>query len=98
MAIQLARCGADIDAFEYCPYHPQAVVERYRQSGPRRKAAPDMVTDLLARQPVDASRSFLMDKQSEAEAAAGIRGFLFLRGGLGAFVRAMLSAERNSIP
>ena len=31
MADDLAKIGAHIDAFEYCPYHPDAVIERYRQ-------------------------------------------------------------------
>jgi D-glycero-D-manno-heptose 1,7-bisphosphate phosphatase len=101
MAGELAKRGAHIDAFEYCPYHPEAVVERYRQASPRRKPAPGMITDLLERYPVDVSRSLLIgDKSSdlEAAAAAGVRGFLFPGGNLETFVRELLSTERSSRP
>lgn len=101
MADELAKHGAHIDAFEYCPYHPEAVVERYRRASPRRKPAPGMITDLLERYPVDLSRSLLIgDKPSdlEAAAAAGVRGFLFPGGNLESFVRELLSAERSSNP
>ena len=30
MSTELRRHGAHIDCFEYCPYHPEGVVERYR--------------------------------------------------------------------
>ncbi|MET4346998.1 D-glycero-D-manno-heptose 1,7-bisphosphate phosphatase [Bradyrhizobium sp. RT9b] len=101
MAGELVKLGAYIDAFEYCPYHPEAVVEQYRQTSPRRKPAPGMITDLLERYPVDVSRSLLIgDKSSdlEAAAAAGVRGFLFQGGNLETFVRELLSTERSSRP
>ncbi|MFT4116909.1 D-glycero-alpha-D-manno-heptose-1,7-bisphosphate 7-phosphatase [Bradyrhizobium sp.] len=101
MAGELAKSDAHIDAFEYCPYHPDAVVERYRQTSPRRKPAPGMITDLLARYPVEIDRSFLIGDRSsdlEAASAAGIRGFLFPGGNLKTFVRDLLSAERSSAP
>ena len=40
MADDLAKIGAHIDAFEYCPFHPDALIERYRQVSHRRKPAP----------------------------------------------------------
>lgn len=99
MAGELEKRGAHIDAFEYCPYHPEAVVERYRQASPRRKPSPGMITDLIERYPVDVSRSFLIgDKSSDIEAAAAarVRGLLFPGGNLETFVRKLLSAERTS--
>ena len=80
MQDDLAKIGAHIDAFEYCPYHPEAAIERYRQASPRRKPAPGMINELLGRFPVDVSRSILIgDKPTDLEAAqaAGIRGYLF---------------------
>ncbi|WFU18987.1 HAD family hydrolase [Bradyrhizobium sp. CB3481] len=99
MAADLARIGARVDAFEYCPYHPDAVIERYRQVSHRRKPAPGMITDLLERFPVDLARSILIgDKPTDLEAAraAGLRGVLFSGGNLAQFVRSVLQRS-NSI-
>jgi len=93
MADDLARIGARIDAFEYCPYHPEAPIERYRQVSYRRKPAPGMINDLLDRFPVDVSRSILIgDKPTDLEAAraAGIRGHLFQGNNLEHFLRSIL--------
>jgi D-glycero-D-manno-heptose 1,7-bisphosphate phosphatase len=98
MAADLARIGARIDAFEYCPYHPDAVIERYRQVSHRRKPAPGMITDLLARVPVDPSRSILIgDKPTDLEAAqaAGVHGILFSGGNLAQLVRSILHQGKN---
>ena len=99
MAEDLATIGARVDAFEYCPYHPDAVIERYRKVSPRRKPAPGMITDLLARFPVDLSRSILIgDKPSDLEAAqaAGVQGILFAGGNLADLVKSALQ-PRSSI-
>ena len=93
----LKAIGAHIDAFEYCPDHPDAVVERYRRVSDRRKPAPGMITDLIKRFPVATDRSILIgDKPSDMEAAeaAGIRGLLFQDGNLETFVRQALSSRR----
>jgi D-glycero-D-manno-heptose 1,7-bisphosphate phosphatase len=97
MADDLARIGAHLDAFEYCPYHPDAVIERYRKTSYRRKLAPGMITDLLARFPVDLSRSILIgDKPTDLEAArsAGVRGFLFSGGDLAQLLRSILPPNK----
>ena len=93
MADDLARIGARIDAFEYCPYHPEAPRERYRQASYRRKPGPGMINDLLDRFPVDVSRSFLIgDKLTDLEAAraARIKGYLFQGNNLEHFLRSVL--------
>jgi D-glycero-D-manno-heptose 1,7-bisphosphate phosphatase len=98
MAADLAKIGARVDAFEYCPYHPDAVIERYRGASPRRKPAPGMITDLLARFPVDLGRSILIgDKPTDMEAAqaAGVRGILFSGGNLAQLVRSALHPNKN---
>jgi D-glycero-D-manno-heptose 1,7-bisphosphate phosphatase len=98
MAADLAKIGARVDAFEYCPYHPDAVIERYREASPRRKPAPGMITDLLARFPVDLNRSILIgDKPTDLEAAqaAGVRGILFSGGNLAQLVRSVLYPNAN---
>jgi D-glycero-D-manno-heptose 1,7-bisphosphate phosphatase len=98
MQDDLAKIGAHIDAFEYCPYHPDAVIERYRQASPRRKPAPGMINELLGRFPVDASRSILIgDKPTDLEAAqaAGIRGYLFSGQNLAHFLKKILALNEN---
>ena len=96
MAADLARIGARI---EYCPYHPDAVIERYRKASPRRKPAPGMITDLIERFPVDLSRSILIgDKTSDLEAAraAGIQGILFSGGNLAQLVKSALHPSNHT--
>ncbi|PDT74079.1 HAD family hydrolase [Bradyrhizobium sp. C9] len=94
MAENLAAVGAHIDAFEYCPDHPEAPIERYRRDSHRRKPGPGMITELMVRFPVAADRSILIGDQErdlEAARAAGIRGLLFRTGNLETFVRQALS-------
>jgi D-glycero-D-manno-heptose 1,7-bisphosphate phosphatase len=94
MAQDLALIGAHIDAFEYCPDHPDAVVERYRRLSERRKPGAGMIMDLLDRFPVDIHRSFLIgDKPTDLDAActAGVRGYLFSGCNLAEFLKPLLS-------
>jgi D-glycero-D-manno-heptose 1,7-bisphosphate phosphatase len=95
MADEMARIGAHIDAFEYCPDHPDGTIERYRRVSERRKPAPGMILDLIKRFPVDLVNSLLIgDKKSDLEAAraAGLKGHLFSGGNLEAFVKQRLAA------
>lgn len=101
MADEMAAIGAHIDAFEYCPDHPDGTVARYRRASDRRKPEPGMITDLLGRFPVKADASILIgDKQSDLEAAraAGVQGHLFSGGNLEAFVRKHLPPRPTSVP
>jgi len=94
MADEMATIGAHIDAFEYCPDHPDGTVARYCRASDRRKPAPGMITDLAQRFPVDMTRSMVIgDKDSDIEAAraAGLPGHLFEGGNLEAFVRGCLN-------
>ena len=89
MADDMAVIGAHIDAFEYCPDHPDGTVERYRRVSDRRKPAPGMITDLLGRFRVNADDSILIgDKAGDLEAAraAGLKGHLFSGGNLEALL------------
>ncbi|MCK8787205.1 HAD family hydrolase [Roseomonas sp. NAR14] len=89
MAARLAEAGARIDAFRYCPHHPEAPVEAYRRDCYCRKPAPGMIEKLRAAWPVRMAGSFLIgDKVSDIEAAeaAGLPGHRFSGGDLDAFV------------
>lgn len=95
MSKELALIGAHIDAFEFCPHHPDGLIERYRVDCLCRKPKPGMVRALLQRYPVSIRGSFLVgDKQVDLAAAraAGIQAFLFDGSNLCAFVERILSA------
>lgn len=93
MAEELSEIGAHIDAFEYCPHHPDAIVKLYRTSCTCRKPGPGMITNIMERFQVDPIRSFLIgDKLTDVEAAtrAGIRSYLFEGPDLEHFVKSRL--------
>jgi D-glycero-D-manno-heptose 1,7-bisphosphate phosphatase len=99
MGTELRKHGAHIDCAEYCPYHPEGDVERYRRVSDLRKPGPGMLRKLMADWPVDVSRSFLIgDRQTdlEAAAAAGIPGHLFSGGNLLDFLRSLALPRRRT--
>lgn len=91
---RLAQDGARIDAVYACPFHADAVVERYRHPDhPDRKPNPGMILRAVAEHDIDSARSILIgDRDSDMEAArrAGVEGLLFQGGDLDAFVRTRL--------
>lgn len=85
----LADHDAYIDDIRYCPFHPDAAVERFRGCHPWRKPAPGMILDLLDHWTVSLSDSFLIGdspRDLEAAEAAGIDGYLFGGGNLFSFL------------
>jgi D,D-heptose 1,7-bisphosphate phosphatase len=93
MRVELAREGAHVDAFAYCPHHPDGVRPEYRRTCRRRKPEPGMILDLLADWPVAREASSLIgNTQSDldAAAAAGLAGHLYQGGDLAAFTAARL--------
>jgi D-glycero-D-manno-heptose 1,7-bisphosphate phosphatase len=97
---QLAECGAHIDAFRYCPFHPEFGIGDYRRDSDWRKPGPGMLQDLITCWPVRVEQSFLIgDKPSDMEAArrAGLVGHLFDGGDLRNFVEGV-SAGRAPWP
>ncbi|MEA2990222.1 MAG: hypothetical protein QOG83_2933 [Alphaproteobacteria bacterium] len=86
---ELGKIGAHVDAFRYCPYHPEAAVGEYRRESDWRKPGCGMLQDLMAHWPVRREQSFLIgDRPTDLAAAssAGVRGHLFQGGDLRAFV------------
>ncbi len=92
MQKELAKRGAHVDAFYYCPHHPEGKIKKYAVACDCRKPASGMLQKAMADFVVDKSNSFLIgDKASDIEAAsaAGIKGYLYTSGNLKEFVDAL---------
>jgi D-glycero-D-manno-heptose 1,7-bisphosphate phosphatase len=88
----LAEHGARVDAYYYCPHHPQAAVAEYRRDCRCRKPSPGMLVRAAREHGLSLRRSCLVgDKLSDLEAgrAAGCRVIL-VRTGYGAEVEKSL--------
>ncbi len=86
LAAQLAAGGARIDAYYYCPHHPDGTVAAYRRQCECRKPASGLVDRAVRELDLDPARSFVVgDKWLDVELAraAGARGIL-VRTGTGA--------------
>ncbi|MET4519797.1 HAD family hydrolase [Bradyrhizobium sp. I1.7.5] len=95
MCRELAVVGAHIDAFEFCPHHPDGRIARYRVVCGCRKPQPGMIKALLERFPVDKDASFMIgDKPSDLAAAqaSGLAAHLFDGANLHAFIAPLLKA------
>lgn len=97
MAEALKRAGARIDAFYYCPYHPQATISRYKVDHEDRKPRPGMLLRALrdfSASPLDAL--MIGDRQTDldAAAAASVNGYLFEGGDLDTFVERCLQLRQ----
>jgi len=89
MHARLAEQGARVDAWEYCPFHPEAANAAYQQDSPRRKPRPGMILELMAAWSVRRQGSFMIgDRATDMQAAeaAGLPGYLFHGGDLDAFI------------
>ncbi len=96
---QLREDGAYVDDWRFCPYHPDAALERYRSNHPWRKPAPGMLIDLLETWPVDVEQSILIgDKEGDCAAAraAQIPALLFKGGNLYDFLVDRLSLQHQT--
>lgn len=96
---ELQGAGAHIDCFEYCPDHPEGVVERYRRVSEMRKPGPGMILKLQKEWNVEMDGSFMIgdrDIDMQAAAAAGIAGHQFPGGNLLDFVRMRVPARRRN--
>jgi D-glycero-D-manno-heptose 1,7-bisphosphate phosphatase len=97
---RVAEGGARIDAFYYCPHHPEAVVESLRLHCECRKPQPGMLRRAASEHGLDLARSFVVGDRwhdIQAGSAVGARSVL-VRTGYGrteeAAPRPGVSAER----
>lgn len=96
MNTELAKSGAHIDGFYYCPHLADGSVAEYRLACECRKPLPGLILQAFGVWEIDKARSFLIgDKDSDVQAAeaAGIRGFFFPGGNLADFVKARLTGS-----
>jgi D-glycero-D-manno-heptose 1,7-bisphosphate phosphatase len=74
MTAVLASQGARIDAWFYCPHHPEAAIGSYRMVCDCRKPAPGMIQQACDRFPIDLAQSFVIgDKPLDVAMAARAR-------------------------
>jgi D-glycero-D-manno-heptose 1,7-bisphosphate phosphatase len=72
--------NAIIDRQEFCPFHPEATLEKYRRDSDLRKPKPGMITKAAELLAIDLKRSWLIGdtpRDIEAGHAAGCRTILF---------------------
>jgi D-glycero-D-manno-heptose 1,7-bisphosphate phosphatase len=80
MSAALNAKGAHIDAFYYCPHHPEGVIKEFAIRCNCRKPGAGMLDQAAREWPIDLGRSFLIgDKDHDMAAAAAfrIRGIRF---------------------
>src|SRR3954462_3009783 len=78
--LKAAKSTATIALHEYCPYHPEAKVEKYRQDSPLRKPKPGMILAATDKLKLDLGRSWVIGdapRDIEAGRAAGCRTILY---------------------
>lgn len=98
MGDQLAKDGAPILAFYYCPHHEKGTVPAYTKACNCRKPKPGMISKACEEYDIDLNASFLIgDKESDVQAAeaAGIEGYLFKESNLLPFVERILKARSH---
>jgi D,D-heptose 1,7-bisphosphate phosphatase len=100
MVEQIRRQGGNVDDIRYCPFHPEAPLERYRQAHGWRKPEPGMILDLIACWGLDRRRCVLVGDQETdlaAAAAAGIAARRFTGGDVRACVAEARAALTRSM-
>ena len=78
--LKAAKSTATIALHEYCPYHPEATVEKYRLDSPLRKPKPGMILAATDKLKLDLGRSWVIGdapRDIEAGRAAGCRTILY---------------------
>lgn len=84
MQRSLSEIGAHIDAFYYCPHHPEGVVEEFKLDCDCRKPKPGMILRACRERDIDPAQSILFGDSArdiQAARAAGLRDGIFFTGG-----------------
>jgi D-glycero-D-manno-heptose 1,7-bisphosphate phosphatase len=82
---RVARGGACIDAFYYCPHHPDGIVAGYREQCECRKPRPGLLRRAAADLDLDLERSFAVgDRWQDIDAGKSVGGrAVLVRTGVG---------------
>lgn len=83
--LRAENAAALIERHEYCPFHPEAPLEAYRQESELRKPRPGMILKAAQEMDLSLATSWMIGdapRDIEAGAAAGCRTILFRPGGL----------------
>jgi histidinol-phosphate phosphatase family protein len=83
IAHRLAKYGAHIDLFVYCPYHPDGVVEAFARTSEDRKPAPGMAKAACAALNLDLTASWVVGDRAEDISLAEAVGASAVYGGPG---------------
>ena len=84
MQESLSEVGAHIDAFYFCPHHPEGVVAEFAVTCECRKPKPGLILQACRELDIDPTRSILFgdsDRDIAAARAAGLRDGIFFTGG-----------------
>lgn len=74
MILRFDAEGVKISAFYYCPFHPDATVERYRKDSDCRKPRPGMVLQAVEDFDIDIKESIMVgDKPSDRIELPGLK-------------------------
>ena len=85
IAETFAAGGARIDAFYYCPHHPEASVATYRRTCDCRKPRPGLLQQAASELDLDPQRSFVVgDRSNDVDAGRAVgAATVLLRTGYG---------------
>ena len=99
IAAVFAAGGARIDAFYYCPHHPEAAVARYRQACDCRKPRPGLLQRAARELGLDPRRSFVVgDRSNDVEAGRAVgAATVLLQTGYGADADAATRAAATAV-
>lgn len=82
---RLAEVGAHIDAFYYCPHHPEGTVAKYRKQCDCRKPGTALIEEACRALPIERRASFFVgdaERDMACAARAGLRGVRYAGGSL----------------
>lgn len=84
MQKSLSEVGAHIDAFYYCPHHPEGTVTEFSVACDCRKPKPGLILKACRELDIDLAQSIMFgdsERDIKAAQAAGLRAGIFFTGG-----------------